>query len=94
MKNIAEQYVLQELILRHEPYYYAKANSQQEIDFLIQKDGKVIPIEVKAEENLRAKSLKQFVEDNSSEVAYRTSMANYRKESWMTNIPLYAIETI
>ena len=91
---LTEQYVLQELILHHEAFYSAKANSRQEIDFLIQKDGKVVPIEVKAEENLKAKSLRIFVDENSSEIAYRTSMTNYRKESWMTNIPLYAIETI
>lgn len=91
---LTEQYVLQELILHHEAFYYAKANSRQEIDFLIQKDGKVVPIEVKAEENLKAKSLRIFVDENSSEIAYRTSMTNYRKESWMTNIPLYTIETI
>lgn len=91
---LTEQYVLQELLLRHEPYYYAKKNSQLEIDFLIQESGKVIPIEVKAEENLKARSLRQFVADNESDKAYRTSMSNYREESWMTNLPLYAIETI
>lgn len=91
---LTEQYVLQELLLRHEPYYYAKRNSQLEIDFLIQESGKVIPIEVKAEENLKARSLRQFVADNQSEKAYRTSMSNYREESWMTNLPLYAVETL
>lgn len=91
---LTEQYVLQELILRHEPYYYAKKNSQLEIDFLIQESGQVIPIEVKAEENLKARSLRQFVADNDSETAYRTSMSNYRQESWLTNLPLYAVETL
>lgn len=91
---LTEQYVLQELILRHEPYYYAKKNSQLEIDFLIQESGQVIPIEVKAEENLKARSLRQFVADNESETAYRTSMSNYRQESWLTNLPLYAVETL
>lgn len=91
---LTEQYVLQELILRHEPYYYAKKNSQLEIDFLIQECGQVIPIEVKAEENLKARSLRQFVADNESEKAYRISMSNYRQESWLTNLPLYAVETL
>lgn len=91
---LTEQYVLQELILHHEPYYYAKKNSQLEIDFLIQEAGQVIPIEVKAEENLKARSLRQFVADNESEMAYRTSMSKYRQESWMTNLPLYAVETL
>lgn len=91
---LTEQYVLQELLLHHEPYYYAKKNSQLEIDFLIQESGQVIPIEVKAEENLKARSLRQFVAVNKPETAYRVSMSNYRQESWMTNLPLYAVETL
>ena len=91
---LTEQYVLQQLILRHEPFYFAKANSRLEIDFLIQEEGQVIPIEVKAEENLKAKSLRQFVTDNNSPEAYRASMSPYRREEWMTNIPLYCIQTI
>lgn len=91
---LTEQYVLQELLLSHEPYYYAKKNSQLEIDFLIQESGQIIPIEVKAEENLKARSLRQFVADNESETAYRVSMSNYRQESWLTNLPLYAVETL
>ncbi len=91
---LTEQYVLQELILHNEPYYFSKPNSRLEIDFLIQKDGKVIPIEVKAEENLKSKSLRQFTLDNNTETAYRTSMSGYREEGWLTNIPLYAIGTI
>lgn len=91
---LTEQYVLQQLILRHTPYYYSKANSQQEIDFLIEQSGTVIPIEVKAEENLKAKSLRQFVGDNKSDMAYRVSMSPYRKEDWLTNIPLYCVQTV
>ena len=91
---LTEQFVLQELILHHEPFYFAKSNSQLEIDFILQEKGNVIPIEVKAEENLRARSLRQFVGDYSPIEAYRISMSNYRKESWMTNIPLYATESL
>ena len=91
---LTEQYVMQELILHHELYYFAKASSRLEVDFLIQSDGLVIPIEVKAEENLRAKSLRQFVTDYDSEEAFRISMSNYREETWMTNIPLCAAETV
>lgn len=91
---LTEQYVFQQLILKHTPYYYSKSNSRQEIDFLIEEDGKVVPVEVKAEENLKAKSLRQFVEDNKSEMAYRVSMSPYRKEEWLTNIPLYCVQTI
>lgn len=91
---LTEQYVLQQLILKHTPYYYSKSNSRQEIDFLIETAGTLIPIEVKAEENLKAKSLRQFVDDNKSEVAYRLSMSTYRQEGWLTNIPLYCVSTI
>lgn len=91
---LTEQYVLQQLLLKHTLYYYSKANSQQEIDFLIETNGAVIPIEAKAEENLKAKSLRQFVTDNKSAMAYRVSMSSYRKEEWLTNIPLYCVDTI
>lgn len=91
---LTEQYVLQQLILKHTPYYYSKANSQLEIDFLIEASRAVIPIEVKAEENLKAKSLRQFVADNDSKTAYRVSMSPFRKEDWLTNIPLYCAQTI
>lgn len=91
---LTEQYVLQELMLNHEPYYYSKSNSQQEIDFLLQIAGRVVPVEVKAEENLKAKSLRQFVAENDCETAYRISMSDYREEAWMTNIPLYAVAAI
>lgn len=91
---LTEQYVLQQLILKHKAFYFAKSNSSLEIDFLIQNAGEIIPIEVKSEENLRAKSLRQFVSDYNTPTAYRVSMSNYRKEEWMTNIPLYAVQTI
>ena len=91
---LTEQYALQELMLHHDPFYFAKQNSQLEIDFLIQENGNVIPIEVKAEENLRARSLRQFVADYSPQDAYRLSMSDYRKETWLTNLPLYAIESL
>jgi uncharacterized protein len=90
---LTEQFVAQELIAVDglTPYYYSTNNSRGEIDFLIQKNGEVIPIEVKAEENLRAKSLSAYCEKYSPKTAIRTSMSNYRKEEWMTNIPLYAL---
>lgn len=91
---LTEQYVLQQLILKYQPFYYSKANSMQEIDFLIQREGQVVPIEVKAEENLKAKSLRQFVIDNHTETAFRVSMSNYRKEEWLTNLPLYCVQEI
>ena len=91
---LTEQYVMQQLVTSHQLYYWSKTNSQAEIDFLIQQDNTIVPIEVKAEENLRAKSLRLFVAENHSPRAIRLSMSDYREESWMTNIPLYAAKAI
>lgn len=91
---LTEQFVLQQLKLKHEPYYWSKPNARQEIDFLLQIGSEIVPIEVKAEENLKAKSLRQFVLDNKTYTAYRTSMSNFREEEWMTNLPLYAVSSI
>ena len=65
-----------------------------EIDFLVQGKTSVIPIEVKAEENLKAKSLKAFCEKYQPSYAVRTSMSDYREQDWMTNIPHYAVKWI
>lgn len=90
---LTEQYVLQQLILRYEPYYYAKSNSTLEIDFLLQDDeDEIVPLEVKAETNVKAKSLRQFVCDNKSRKAYRISMNDFKQEDWVTNVPLYAVD--
>lgn len=93
---MTEQYVLQQLIsdTEYTPYYYTETKSEGEIDFLIQKGMDVIPIEVKAEENLRAKSLKVFCDKYQPKVAIRTSMSNYREQGWMTNIPLWVVSEI
>lgn len=93
---LTEQYVLQQLIADTEytPYYFTESKSEGEIDFLIQKGMDVIPIEVKAEENLRAKSLKVFCDKYRPNIAIRTSMSNYREQEWMTNIPLWMISKI
>ena len=67
-------------------------DSHLEIDFVIQnEDDEIIPIEVKAEENLKAKSLKTYCDKYKNERAIRTSLSDYRQESWMTNVPLYVI---
>ena len=60
------------------------------MDFVLQRGQGVVPIEVKAEENLKAKSLKVYVEQFSPEQALRFSMADYREQDWMANVPLYA----
>lgn len=93
---LTEQYILQQLIAEVgiEPYYYSTANSKGEIDFLLQGKTSIIPVEVKAEENFRAKSLKAFCDKYKPQFAIRTSMSDYREQEWMTNIPLYNIDRI
>jgi len=93
---LTEQYVLQQLasIRDFVIYYWSAERSTAEIDFLIQYSGEVIPIEVKAEENLQAKSLKAFCKKYSPQTAVRTSMSDFRKEDWLTNLPLYAIDEL
>ena len=91
---LAEQYVFQQLKLNNDLSinYFPFDNSKYEIDFIIQnQEDEVIPIEVKSGENLRAKSFKFFCEKFQPKDAVRTSLSNYHKESWMTNVPLYII---
>lgn len=90
---LTEQYVLQQLkyVKNLDIYYWSADNSQGEIDFLVQKDDKITPIEVKAEENLQAKSLHAFVDKNEGLKGVRFSMSDYREQNWMTNYPLFAI---
>ena len=89
----SENYVLQQMlnIPRTYIYYYSNESSTMEIDFVIQHEAVIIPIEVKAEENLRAKSLHQYVQDNPGLHGIRFSMSPYREQEWMTNVPLYAV---
>lgn len=89
-----ENYVLQQLksLPRTFVYYYSNDNSTLEIDFVVQHEAHVIPIEVKAEENLRAKSLRQFVTDNPGLHGVRFSMSDYREQDWLTNVPLWAVK--
>lgn len=89
-----EQYVAQELKLRFDLVYWSAENATAEIDFIIQKELDVKPIEVKAEENLKAKSLKVYREKYNSPNGIRTSMSPYRKEEWLENLPLYALMTL
>lgn len=89
---LTEQYVAQELVTAgYELYYYSTENSSGEIDFVIQHETYCIPLEVKAEENLRARSLRAFCDKYQPEIAIRTSMSNYREQEWMINIPLYLL---
>ena len=84
-----EQFVAQELTaLDLKIYYYSKENSPLEIDFIVQKD-EIYPIEVKAEENLKSKSLRTVFEENQNLKPCRFSMSGFRKQEWMVNVPLY-----
>lgn len=93
----AEQYVLQQFKTcgrEMDVYYWSADNSSGEIDFLVQANDKIIPVEVKAEENLRAKSLRSFVSANPGLHGVRLSMSAYREQDWMTNYPLYAASCV
>lgn len=87
-----EQYVLTQMMPFNMPTYYYSANdSRIEIDFLVQHSGRIIPIEVKAEENVKSKSLKTYIEKHPQLRGLRISMLPYRQEEWMENLPLYAV---
>ncbi len=90
---LTEQYVMQQLHSLAPDYlgYWTNERSTAEVDFLIQRQGEVIPIEVKAEKNVHAKSFRQFCDKYHPSHAIRTSMLPYKEEGWMTNVPLYAI---
>lgn len=90
---LTEQYVLQQLIVHEENdiFYWSSEKGTGELDFLIQMDDKIVPIEVKAEENLQAKSLRSFVQKYDMKYAVRTSMSDYREQDWMVNYPLYDV---
>ena len=93
---LTEQYVCQELKTLEDLgiYYYTNDRGSCEIDFVVDTGEHIIPVEVKAEVNLKAKSLKTYQEKFSPAIALRTSMADYKKEDRLVNVPLYAIEEI
>lgn len=88
---LTEQYVCQQLVAGGvDPYYWTSTNGGAELDFVVRHEGEAAPLEVKAEENLRAKSLRVAC-DQYHLYGYRTSMSGYRRQDWMTNIPLWAV---
>lgn len=93
---LTEQYVCQQLKTIEDlgVYYYTNDRGSCEIDFVLDTGEHIVPVEVKAETNLRAKSLKTYHERFSPELSVRTSMADYKEEDWLINLPLYAIENI
>lgn len=92
---LTEQYVLQQLktIKGLNIYYWTAERGTAEVDFVIDDGSDVIPVEVKAEVNLQAKSLKVYREKFQPKLSIRTSMADYKKEDWLLNLPLWAVET-
>ncbi len=93
---LTEQYVCQQLknIEDLDIYYYTNDRGSCEIDFVVDTGEKIVPVEVKGVVNLRAKSLKSYQEKFSPEISVRTSMADFKKEEWLVNLPLYAIDQI
>ena len=71
-------------------YYWSPDNSRSEIDFLLEIGGQLVPIEVKAEENLKAKSLKVFYNKFKPRITVRASLSDFKKQDWIINLPLYA----
>ena len=94
--SLTEQYVCQQLVsdCGLTPYYWSAGNSSGEIDFLVQRSSSVYAIEVKAEENLRAKSLRAFKESHPKIRSVRFSLSGYREQNWMRNVPLYAMSNM
>lgn len=93
---LTEQYVCQQLktVENLDVYYYTNDRSSCEIDFIVDTGEQIIPVEVKAEVNLRAKSLKSYHEKFKPKISVRASMADYKEEEWIMNLPLYMIDQI
>jgi predicted AAA+ superfamily ATPase len=93
---LTEQYVLQQLLARGKvrPFYWSAEKSTGEIDFIFQFENHVVPLEVKAAENLQAKSLRNYCQKYSPRQAVRTSLSNFRREEWLVNVPLYAVPVL
>lgn len=92
---LTEQFVLQQLITLKgvNTFYWTNDRGSAEVDFVIECGNEIVPVEVKAEQNLKAKSLKSYYERFNPQLSVRTSMANYKDEGWLLNVPLYAISS-
>jgi len=93
---LTEQYVMQQLAVNQDlgVYYYTNERNTCEVDFIVDNGDNIIPLEVKAEINLKAKSLKTYREKFTPEISIRSSMADYSEEVGLINLPLYAIDGI
>lgn len=93
---LTEQFVLQEFksMGLRQLFYWANDSGSAEVDFMLEKENKLFPIEVKSGENLQSKSLKTFAQKYPETHCFRASLSDYRKEAWMTNIPIYGVTQI
>jgi predicted AAA+ superfamily ATPase len=93
---LTEQYVLQQLFSSRdiEPFYWSTEKGTAEVDFVFQAEGEVFPLEVKASENLQAKSLRGYHHKYLPKYSLRTSMSDFRQEDWLVNLPLYTINML
>lgn len=93
--GLSEQFVCQQLIAEFDvtPFYWASSKTPAQVDFIVSHDGSIYPIEVKAATNLRSKSLRAFSETYGLH-GYRFSLAGYKEQDWLTNIPLYAVSLL
>ena len=82
------------MLFRSGVYYYSNERGSCEVDFVIDTGERIVPVEVKSEVNLKAKSLKTYREKFSPEISVRSSMADYKQEAWLVNLPLYAVGQI
>ena len=89
---LAEQYTLQQLVVSSIPlYYWNPENAESEVDFVMPIHGNLIPLEVKAGDNVRSRSLSVYAKAYAPDICLRTSLLPYRKQEWMENLPLYGI---
>jgi predicted AAA+ superfamily ATPase len=88
--TISEQFILQQLVsYAYQPFYWAPENAKSEIDFLIQKENQIIPIEVKSAENVKSRSLRVYFDKFHPKLSIRTSLSGFKQQEWMENIPMY-----
>jgi hypothetical protein len=91
---LAGQYVLQQLrtIKSLDTYYWANPNGRAEVDFMLDTGTMIVPLEVKAAQNLRSKSLRAFKDKYDPAVSVRTALVGYKQDDWLVNLPLWAVE--
>ena len=91
--TITEQFILQQLVGQsQQAFYWSPDMGKSEVDFVIQKDNLIIPIEVKSAENVKSRSLRVYFDKYHPKVCIRTSLSGYQKQEWLQNIPLYGFQ--